>query len=92
MASQIVGRNLGFRPEIKIDNKSAISLIKNPVHHDRSKHIDVRFHFVRECAQDGLIEVSFIKTDSQLGDILTKALGRSKFEGLSANIGLRKSK
>jgi hypothetical protein len=89
MASQIVGRNLGFRPEIKIDNKSAISLIKNPVHHDRSKHIDVRFHFVRECAQDGLIEVSFIKTDS---DILTKALGRSKFEGLSANIGLRKSK
>jgi hypothetical protein len=55
MASQIVGRNLGFRPEIKIDNKSAISLIKNPVHHDRSKHIDVRFHFVRECAQDGLM-------------------------------------
>jgi hypothetical protein len=38
------------RPVIRIDNKSAISLVRNPVHHDRSKHIDVRFHFLRECA------------------------------------------
>jgi hypothetical protein len=37
------------RPEIRIDNKSAISLIRNPVHHDRSKHINVKFHFIRVC-------------------------------------------
>jgi Zn-finger nucleic acid-binding protein len=42
------------RAVIRIDNKSAITLVKNPVHHDRRKHIDVSFHFLRECAQDGL--------------------------------------
>jgi hypothetical protein len=52
----------------------------------------VQFHFLKECAQDGLIEVSFIKTEGQLGDILTKAFGKSKFEGLSVIIGLRKTK
>lgn len=77
---------------IRVDNKSAISLVKNPVHHDRSKHIDIRFHFIRECAQDGLIEVSFIRTEEQLGDVLTKPLGRIKFRELCSGIGLRKSK
>jgi hypothetical protein len=91
LLGEILDSEVG-RPEIRIDNKSAISLIKNPVHHDRSKHIDVRFHFLRECAHDRLIEVNFIKTEGQLGDILTKALGKAKFEGLSVKIGLRKSK
>jgi hypothetical protein len=45
------------RPLLKIDNKSAISLIKNPVHHDRSKHIEVRFHLIRDHVQRRLIEV-----------------------------------
>jgi hypothetical protein len=80
------------RPVIRIDNKSAISLVRNPVHHDRSKHIDVRFHFLQECAQVGLIEVDFIRTEDQLADMLTKSLCRTKFEGLCAKIGLRKNK
>ena len=67
------------RPLLRVDNKSAISLMKNPVHHDRSKHIDVKFHVIRDYAQSGQIEVKFIGTNEQLGDILTKPLGKNKF-------------
>lgn len=74
---------------LKVDNKSAISLIKNPVHHDRSKHIDVRFHVLREYESTGQIEVEFIRTDDQLGDILTKPLGKVKFAEMSSKIGLK---
>ncbi|KAJ1274250.1 hypothetical protein BS78_05G047700 [Paspalum vaginatum] len=76
------------RPLLRVDNKSAISLIKNPVHHDRSKHIDVRFHLIREYENSGQIEVKFISTQEQLGDILTKPLGKVKFQELCTKIGL----
>jgi hypothetical protein len=61
-------------PLLYVDNKAAISLIKNPVMHDRSKHIEIRFHYIRECSEHGLIKVEFIRTEEQLGDILTKPL------------------
>ena len=77
-------------PVLRVDNKSAISLIKNPVHHDRTKHIDVKYHYVRECAERGLIDIQFIGTAEQLGDILTKALGRLKHDELRTKIGLTK--
>jgi hypothetical protein len=70
------------KPVLRVDNKSAISLIKNPVHHDRSKHIDTRFHLIREYANS-------IRTEEQLGDILTKPLGKLKFRELCMKIGLR---
>lgn len=73
---------------LKVDNKSAISLSKNPVFHDRSKHIDTRYHFIRECVENGKIEVEFINTAGQLTDILTKALGSVKFHELHTRIGL----
>ena len=59
-----------------VDNKSMIALCKNPVHHDRSKHIDIRYHYIRDCVEEGKIEVNYICTDDQLVDILTKSLGR----------------
>ena len=77
-------------PVLRVDNKSAISLIKNPVHHDRTKHIDIMYHYIRECPERGLIEVQFIRTAEQLGDILTKALGRLKYDELRGKIGLTK--
>lgn len=77
---------------LKIDNKSALSLIKNPVHYDRSKHIDVRFHMIWDYEQKRLIEVDFIRTSEQLGDVLTKPLGKVKFQELSVNIGLQNCK
>jgi hypothetical protein len=67
------------RSKIRIDNMSAISLIKYSVHHDRNKHIDVSLYFIRKCSQDGLIEVNFIRTDEQLGDVLTKPVCKIKF-------------
>jgi hypothetical protein len=60
---------------LNIDNKSAISLCKNPVHHDRSKHIDTKYHYIRQCVEESKIEVNYVCTNDQLADILTKFLG-----------------
>ena len=71
-----------------IDNKSAISLCKNPVLHDRSKHIDLRYHFIRDCVEKGMVVVEFIGTGEQKADILTKALGRVRFQELRGKVGI----
>ncbi|KAJ1270345.1 hypothetical protein BS78_06G047000 [Paspalum vaginatum] len=72
----------------KIDNQSAIQLSKNPVFHDRSKHIDVKYHYIRECIEEGRVDVEPIDTKLQLADILTKALGRDQFLQLRSKLGL----
>ena len=66
---------------LKVDNKSTISLCKNPVHHDRSKHIDMRYHFIRERVKSSKITVKYVNSVDQPADILTKSLGRVKFFG-----------
>lgn len=71
-----------------VDNKSAISLSRNPVFHDRSKHIDTRYHFIRWCIEDRQAEVEFIWTEVQLSDILTKSLGKIRFLELRSKIGM----
>jgi hypothetical protein len=76
-------------PVLRIDNKSTISLVKNPVHHDRSKYIDVRFHLIREYENSGQIAIEFIMTEEQLADILNKPLGKEKFNELCSIIGHR---
>ena len=73
---------------LNVDNKSAISLSKNPVFHDRNKHIDLRYHFIRECVEDGRINIDYVNTANQLADILTKALGRIRFLELRGKIGM----
>jgi hypothetical protein len=68
LIAELTGRKLQkFR--LPIDNKSAIELSKNPVYHERSKHIDTRFHFIRECVSDGIVDVDRISTDGQLANI-----------------------
>lgn len=57
-----------------IDNKSAISLAKNPMLHGRSKHIDTKFNFLRNQVQKGVLEVVHYNTQKQLADVLTKAI------------------
>ena len=74
---------------IRIGNKSAITLSKNPVFHGRSKHIHTRFHFIRECVEDGLVDVEFVAGRVQKADILTKALGRIKFKEMRDLIGVQ---
>lgn len=71
-----------------MDNQSAIALSKNPVFRDGSKHIDTRFHFIRECIDGNTIMLKYTWTEHQLADILTKALGRVRFQELLARIGV----
>jgi hypothetical protein len=71
-----------------IDNKSTISLCKNPVLHDSSKHIDLRYHFIRDCVEKGTVIVDFIGTSEQKADILTKPLGRVRFQEQRIKIGI----
>lgn len=71
-----------------MDNRSAIELMKNPVLHGRSKHIDVRFHFTRECIERGELVIKYVSTQEQRADILTKALGKIKFEAMKKLIGV----
>ena len=71
-----------------VDNKAAISLSNNPVHHERSKHIDIRYHFIRECVEEGKVKVKHVASNDQLADLLTKPLGRVKFEELRRRVGV----
>ena len=61
------------------DNQSCIKLSENPVFHDRSKHIEIDYHFIRDRAQKGAIKLQYISTDDQVADILTKPLVKGKF-------------
>eukprot|EP00253_Pinus_taeda_P032389 PITA_32389 len=65
--------------KIMCDNQSCIKLFENPVFHDRLKHIDIRCHFVRDCVQHGAVQLRYTPIGEQVADILTKALGRTKF-------------
>ncbi|CAH9092866.1 unnamed protein product [Cuscuta europaea] len=77
------------KPLLKVDNKSAIALANNHVHHERNKHIDTRFHFIRECIEKGAIKLQHVRTGDQLADILTKPLGRQRFSELRSKIGVQ---
>ncbi|GJV25900.1 ribonuclease H-like domain, reverse transcriptase, RNA-dependent DNA polymerase [Tanacetum coccineum] len=74
---------------IMVDNKSAIQLMKNPVFHGRSKHIDTKYHFIRECVERDDIQVEFVSGEYQKADILTKALPKIKFLTMRQLIGLK---
>jgi hypothetical protein len=73
-----------------VDNKLAIELSKNLVHHDRRKPIDTRYHYIRECIENGVVDVDHVGIDDQLADILTKALGRIRHVELKQRLGVVK--
>jgi hypothetical protein len=73
---------------INYDNTSAINISKNPVHYSRTKHIDIRHHFLRDLVESEVVSLSFIPTDNQLADILNKPLDGSRFESLVKAIGV----
>ncbi|WVZ50178.1 hypothetical protein U9M48_001456 [Paspalum notatum var. saurae] len=74
-------------PVLRVDNNSAIELAKNPVLHDRSKHIDIRFHYIRECVAEGQVVLGHVDTAQQLADLLTKPLGQRRLAQLMVKIG-----
>lgn len=73
---------------LNIDNQSAIRLIRNPEFHNRTKHIDIKYHFVREKFEDGEILPTYVNTSQQVADILTKPLPRVTFEKLRDLLGV----
>ncbi|GJR09290.1 retrovirus-related pol polyprotein from transposon TNT 1-94 [Tanacetum coccineum] len=68
---------------------SAIALCCNNVQHSRSKHIDIRHHFIREQVENGVVDLYFVKMDYQLANIFTKALPRERFEFLLPRLGMK---
>ena len=76
---------------ISCDNQGAIVLAKDNKVHARTKHIDLRYHFIREAVEDGKIQVKYILMDDNISDIFTKHLPRPKFAKFMESLGLRKS-
>ena len=90
--SRLLGELRGSKAdvvELKVDSKSALALAKNPIFHGRSKHIWIKYHFIRDCLEDGSIKADHIPTTDQLADILTKSLGKTKFQEMREKIGLK---
>lgn len=75
-------------PVLFIDNASAIKLAKNSSFHKRSKHIAVRYHFVRERVEKGQLMIQYVQSKHQLADILTKAIPRVQFQKLRSKLGV----
>nr|GEY73889.1 retrovirus-related Pol polyprotein from transposon TNT 1-94 [Tanacetum cinerariifolium] len=71
------------------DLKAAIAISCNPVQHSRTKHIDVRYHFIKEKVEKGIVELFFVGTEYQLADLFTKALSEDRFKYLFRRLGMR---
>ena len=70
------------------DNQSCIKLSQNHVFHDRSKHIDIRCHFIRDYVQQRVVQLRYTPTGEQVVDILTKALSNIKFTYFREKMGM----
>jgi hypothetical protein len=87
LLGDLLGRDTGAA-ELRVDNKSALTLAKNPIFHEWSKHVRVRYHSIRGCLEEGSLKERYINTKDQLVDLLTKPLGRIKFHELCSRIGM----
>jgi hypothetical protein len=85
LLSDLLDRDTGA-VELRVDSKSALALANNPVFHERSKHIRVRYHFIRGCLEEGDFKPCYINIKDQLADLLTKPLERIKFFELCSRI------
>ncbi|GKC14930.1 retrovirus-related pol polyprotein from transposon TNT 1-94 [Tanacetum coccineum] len=71
------------------DSKAAIAISCNPVQHSRTKHIDVRYHFIKEQVEKGIFELFFVRVEYELADLFTKALPKDRFKYLVRRLGMR---
>ncbi|GJV15688.1 retrovirus-related pol polyprotein from transposon TNT 1-94 [Tanacetum coccineum] len=92
MRSQLTDYGFQFNKiPLYCDNKSAIALCCNNVQHSRAKHIDIRYHFIKEQVENGIVELYFVRTEYQLADIFTKPLPRERFNFLIDKLVTRSS-
>ncbi|GJW75959.1 retrovirus-related pol polyprotein from transposon TNT 1-94 [Tanacetum coccineum] len=90
MRSQLTDYGFQFNKiPLYCDNKSVIALCCNNVQHSRAKHIDIRYHFIKEQVENGIVELYFVRTEYQLADIFTKPLPRERFNFLIDKLGMK---
>ena len=83
---------VSFEPvTINADNTGAMSLAKNPTHHDRSKHIDIKYHYVRDLITRNEINVIYCPSNNMIADLFTKGLPRVQYELLRGRLGVHPS-
>lgn len=82
-----LGIELTKKPLLLGDNQGALKLIKNPEFHQRTKHIDIKYHFVREKFEAGIFDIAYVSTDEQKADLFTKSLSVDKHQSLCNMIG-----
>jgi hypothetical protein len=70
------------------DNQSCMKLSENPVFHDRSKHIEIRYYYIKDMVQRGAVKLQFVTTKDRVVDVLTKPLSRTKFEYFRDKLGV----
>ena len=85
-----LGQEQSSPTELYCDNKSAIAIAQNPVQHGKTKHMNVKFHYIREAEKNSLVKLHYCSTDVQLADIMTKALPKSRLEFLRLKFGMSK--
>ena len=90
---KIVLLDLGLEPKdsmkLYCDRKAAISIAHNPVQHDRTKHVEIDRHFIKENLNSGKICTPFVKSGEQLADVLTKGLACRPFHFILSKLGMR---
>jgi len=83
-----IGYDISNQNVIYCDNQSAIALAHNPEHHARTKHIDIQYHFIRNCIEDGTTRLEYCPTEDMVADGLTKALGPERHRKLAKMMGI----
>jgi hypothetical protein len=72
------------------DNQGCIGMAKNPVNHERTKYIDIKYHFVRELLERGIVKLTYLSTEDMIADVMTKAMPRDRHQRLCFEVGLQK--
>jgi len=85
-----IARPLQYPTLLYCDNQSTIATAKNPENHERTKHIDISYHLLRELVEDGTIKMEYCPTDENVADIFTKALARPKIEKFADGLGMER--
>src|SRR5205814_8310932 len=83
-----MGYNIDNQNIIYTDSQSAIALAHNPEHHARTKYIDIQYHFIRNCVEDGKTSLEYCPTEEMVADGLTKALGPERHRKLARMMGM----